>query len=65
MTSIFKLHIEGISVSDLGVNKWIKLYSNIETTFTPKKLNEIFRDNKRLKQEVEIHKRAMSIMTAK
>lgn len=40
-------------------------YSTIETTITPKNSNEIYRENKRLKQEVEILKQAMCIMTAK
>lgn len=71
---IVKLHFEGKSVSNLGIEygisptsiyKWIKSYSNIETKITPKKLNEIYRENKRLKQEIEILKQAMSIMTAK
>ncbi|MCM3708809.1 MULTISPECIES: transposase [Cytobacillus] len=69
-----KLHIEGRTVSELGVEygisptsiyKWIKVYSNIETTPTPKDLNKIYRENKRLKQEIDILKQAMSIMTAK
>lgn len=71
---IVKLHIEGRSVSDLGVEygisptsiyKWIKLYSDKETKITSKKFNEIFIENKRLKQEIEILKQAMSILTAK
>jgi len=71
---VIKLHIEGRSVSDLAIEygvsptsiyKWIKFHSNIETTITPRKLNEIRKENKRLKQEVEILKQAMFIMTAK
>ncbi len=37
----------------------------IETTITPKRLNEIYKKNKRLKQEVEILKEALYIMTTK
>lgn len=71
---IVKLHIEGKSVPDLGVEygvsptsiyTWVKIYSNIETTISPKKLNEISRENIRLKKEVEILKQAMSIMSSK
>ncbi|MDM5220335.1 transposase [Peribacillus sp. NJ11] len=71
---IVKLHIEGKSVPDLGaeygisptsIYTWVKTYSNIETTISPKKLNEISKENIRLKKEVEILKQAMSIMSSK
>ncbi|NIE93621.1 transposase [Bacillus sp. Ab-1751] len=71
---IVKLHVEGKSVTDLSIEyeisptsiyKWIKLYSQQQVIVTPKQLNEVYRENKKLRQEVEILKQAMSIMTAK
>ncbi|HFT2186116.1 MULTISPECIES: transposase [Bacillus cereus group] len=71
---IVKLHIEGKSVTDLSIEhkisstsiyKWIKLYSKQQVIVTPKQFNEVYRENKKLRQEVEILKQAMSIMTAK
>ncbi|WP_430981387.1 transposase [Bacillus thuringiensis] len=69
-----KLHTEGKSVMDLSVEykisptsiyKWIKSYSKQKVLVTPKRFNEIYRENKKLRQEVEILKQAMSIMTAR
>lgn len=71
---IVKLHIEGRTVPELGVEygisptsiyKWVKIYSNIETPPTPQNLKDVYRENKRLKQEIDILKQAMTIMTAK
>lgn len=71
---IVKLHIEGKSVAYLSIEykisptsiyKWIKLYSKQQVIVTPKQFNEIYRENRKLRQEVEILKQAMSIMTAK
>ncbi|MDC2865322.1 transposase [Bacillus sp. BP-3] len=71
---IARLHIEGKSVTDLSIEynisptsiyKWIKLYSKQQVIVTPKQFNEVYRENKKLRQEVEILKQAMSIMTAK
>lgn len=71
---IVKLHIEGRSVTDLSIEyeisstsiyKWIKVYSKQQVIVTPKQCNEVYRENKKLRQEVEILKQAMSIMTAK
>ncbi|BCC45052.1 IS3 family transposase [Bacillus cereus] len=71
---IVKQHVEGKSVTDLSIEykisptsiyKWIKFYSKQQVIVTPKQFNEVYRENKKLRQEVEILKQAMSIMTAK
>ncbi|GAB6520503.1 hypothetical protein bcgnr5386_42140 [Bacillus cereus] len=42
-----------------------KVASLQQVIVTPKQFNEVYRENKKLRQEVEILKQAMSIMTAK
>ncbi|NRD78110.1 transposase [Bacillus sp. BRMEA1] len=51
-------------VSPKAVYSWIKLYAD-ESAISFKEFNTIQKENKRLKQEVEILKQAMTIMTSK
>lgn len=70
---IVQLHLEGRSTTELGkeykvsptaIYSWIKLYVD-ESAISFKELSAIQKENKRLKQEVEILKQAMTIMTSK
>ncbi|MBD7938533.1 transposase [Cytobacillus sp. Sa5YUA1] len=70
---IVQLHLEGRTPIELGkeykvsptaIYSWIKLYAD-GTAISFKEFNAIQKENKRLKQEVEILKQAMSIMTSK
>ena len=75
---IVELYHSGSSVSDLereyGVTnvtiyKWIKDYSEIEidenTTVTKKEMLEVKRENEKLKEELAILKKALSIFAEK
>lgn len=70
---IVQLHLEGRAPTELGkeykvsptaIYSWIKLYAD-ESAISFKEFNTMQKENKRLKQEVEILKQAMSIMTSK
>jgi transposase len=75
--TIVELHRSGTSVSDLNreygvsevtIYKWIKALSPVEGCsegFTPADITEIQKENLRLKQEVEILKKAMTIFARK
>jgi transposase len=75
--TIVELHRSGTSVSDLNreygvsevtIYKWIKVLSPIEGSsdgLTPADIAEIQKENLRLKQEVEILKKAMTIFARK
>ena len=56
-------------VSEVTIYKWIKTYSPIETSngeeITPKDVEAIQKENLRLKQELEILKKAMAIFAKK
>lgn len=43
----------------------MKLYSKQQMIVTPKQLHKVYKENKKLRQEVEILKEAMSIITTK
>ena len=71
---IVELYQTGSSVADLSreygvtavtIYKWIKQYSEIEidenTTITKKEMLEIQKENKKLKEELAIFKKALSI----
>jgi transposase len=75
---IVELYQTGSSVADLSreygvtkvtIYKWIKQYSEIEiaenTTVTKKEMLEIQRENKKLKEELAILKKALSIFADK
>lgn len=56
--------VEEYNISHTSIYTWAKQYNDIyEVSF--KKYNEIQEENKRLKQEVDILKQAMSIMASK
>lgn len=68
-----QLHLEGRAPTELSkeykvsltaIYSWIKLYAD-ESAISFKEFNAMQKENKRLKQEVEILKQAMSIMTSK
>ncbi|CAK6479711.1 hypothetical protein BFRIG_05425 [Peribacillus frigoritolerans] len=70
---IVQLHLEGRAPTELGkeykvsptaIYSWIKLYAD-ETAVSLKEFTNIQKENTRLKQEVEILKQAMAIMTTK
>ncbi|PGB08063.1 transposase [Bacillus toyonensis] len=70
---IVQLHLEGRATTELGkeykvsptaIYSWIKLYAD-ESAISFKEFSAIQKENKRLKQEVEILKQAMTIMTSK
>ena len=56
-------------VSNVTIYKWIKQYSEIEidenTTVTKKEMLEIQKENKKLKEELAILKKALSIFADK
>ena len=56
-------------VSNVSIYKWIKDYSEIEidenTKFTKKEMLEIQKENKKLKEELAILKKALSIFAEK
>jgi len=75
---IVELYHSGSSVSDLereygvsnvSIYKWIKDYSEIEidedTKITKKEMLEIQKENKKLKEELAILKKALSIFAEK
>jgi len=75
---IVELYQTGSSVADLSreygvtavtIYKWIKQYSEIEidenTTITKKEMLEIQKENKKLKEELAILKKALSIFADK
>ncbi|MFF2287432.1 transposase [Peribacillus butanolivorans] len=70
---IVQLYLEGRVATELGkeykvsptaIYSWIKLYAD-ETAVSLKEFTNIQKENTRLKQEVEILKQAMAIMTTK
>lgn len=65
-TSVNQLSSE-YGVSEVTIYKWIKLYSPIEGTneLTAAEVAAIQKENLRLKQEVEILKKAMTIFAQK
>jgi transposase len=66
-TSVKKLSNE-YGVSDVTIYKWIKDFTPIgteEEALTPKELATIQKENLRLKQEIEILKKAMAIFAKK
>ncbi len=74
--TIVDLYKSGTKVSDLNreygvsevtIYKWIKKLSPVEGTenLTPDDISEIQKENLRLKQEVEILKKAMTIFAKK
>lgn len=65
-TSVNQLSSE-YGVSEVTIYKWIKLHSPIEGTneLTAAEVAAIQKENLRLKQEVEILKKAMTIFTQK
>lgn len=54
-------------VSEVTIYKWIKVHSPVEGSdgLTPAEIAEIQKENLRLKQEVEILKKAMTIFAKK
>ncbi|MGE7877886.1 transposase [Peribacillus muralis] len=55
-------------VSEVTIYKWVKEFTPIglgEESMTPKELSAIQKENLRLKQEVEILKKAMAIFAKK
>ena len=55
-------------LSEVTIYKWVKEFTPIDLekeTLTPKELAEIKKENLRLKQEVEILKKAMAIFAKK
>jgi len=56
-------------VSDVTIYKWIKAYTPVKGAegkpVTPKEITEIQKENLRLKQELEILKKAMAIFARK
>ena len=75
---IVELYQTGSSVADLSreygvtavtIYKWIKQYSEIEidenTTITKKEMLEIQKENKKLKEELVILKKALTIFAEK
>lgn len=65
-TSVGDLHRE-YDVSEVTIYNWIKAHSPIEggDGLTPKDIAEIQKENLRLKQEVDILKKAMVIFAKK
>ncbi|MGY3714998.1 transposase [Sutcliffiella cohnii] len=70
---IVQLHLEGRTTTELSkeykvsptaIYTWIKLYSS-GSAISFKEFNAIQKENKRLKQEVDILKQAMTIITSK
>lgn len=70
---IVQLHFEGKSATELSkeckvslttIYSWIKLYAD-KSAISLKEFTDIQKENKRLKQEVEILKQAMTILTSK
>lgn len=55
-------------VSEVTIYKWVKVFTPIsseEGSLTPKELAEIQKENLRLKQELDILKKAMAIFAKK
>lgn len=56
-------------VSEVSIYKWIKDYTPVDPTdkdgLTPKEVSEIQKENLRLKQELEILKKALAIFARK
>lgn len=74
--TIVELHKSGTKVSDLSreygvsevtIYKWIKKFSPVEgiENLTPEDITDIQKENLRLKQEIEILKKAMTIFARK
>jgi transposase len=74
--TIVELNKSGTKVSDLSreygvsevtIYKWIKKFSPVEGTenLTPEDITDIQKENLRLKQEIEILKKAMTIFARK
>lgn len=65
-TSVNQLSSE-YGVSEVTIYKWIKLHSPIEGTeeLTAAEVSSIQKENLRLKQEIEILKKAMTIFAKK
>ena len=70
---VAQLYLQGKTVSDLGVEfdvsptsiyTWVKSYKD-QNDFSEKDYKKILKENTRLKQEVEILKKAMTIMNSK
>jgi len=53
-------------VSEVTIYKWIKAYTPVgDDALTPKEIAQIQKENLRLKQEIEILKKAMTIFAKK
>ncbi|MGA3601241.1 transposase [Lysinibacillus agricola] len=70
---VAQLYLQGKTVSDLAVEfdvsptsiyTWVKSYKD-QNDFSEKDYKKILKENTRLKQEVEILKKAMTIMNSK
>lgn len=70
---VVQLYLEGKTVNDLGVKfdvsptsiyTWAKLYKK-QNNLSEKDYKRVLKENLRLKQEVEILKKAMTIMNSK